>query len=202
VKSPRDRLLDTIRPHITDERVMEAMAAVPRDAFVPPQLVGDAWDNAPLPIGAGQTISQPLVVARMCELLELNGDERILDVGSGSGYHAALLAHLGAHVWSIERHPSLSEQARRNLAAAGVANVTLIVGDGTRGLPDAAPFDAINVAAAAGAAIPPALEEQLADGGRLVVPVEDGDQRLFVVHRTPDGLRRTGLERVRFVPLV
>jgi protein-L-isoaspartate(D-aspartate) O-methyltransferase len=202
VKSPRDRLLATIRPHIADERVMEAMAAVPRDAFVPPQLIGEAWDNAPLPIGSGQTISQPLVVARMCELLELDGDERVLDVGTGSGYHAALLAYLSAHVWSIERHASLSDQARRNLAAAGVENVTLVVGDGSRGLPGEAPFDAINVAAAAGAAIPSALEEQLADGGRLVVPVEDGDQRLFVVHRTHEGLERTGLERVRFVPLV
>ena len=105
-------------------------------------------------------------------------------------------------MWSIERHAALSEQARRNLAAAGVENVTLVVGDGARGLPEEAPFDAINVAAAAGAAIPPALEEQLADGGRLVVPVEDGDQRLFVVHRTrAEGLKRTGLERVRFVPL-
>jgi protein-L-isoaspartate(D-aspartate) O-methyltransferase len=202
VKSARDRLLDQLRPHITDERVMEAMATVPRDTFVPPQLAADAWDNAPLPIGSGQTISQPLVVARMCELLELSGHERVLDVGTGSGYHAALLAYLGGHVWSIERHASLSEQARHNLAAAGVHNVTLVVGDGARGLPDEAPFDAINVAAAAGAAIPAALEEQLADGGRLVVPVEDGDQRLFVVHRTPEGLTRTGLERVRFVPLV
>jgi protein-L-isoaspartate(D-aspartate) O-methyltransferase len=201
VKSARDRLLDQIRPHIADERVMEAMAAVPRDAFVPPRLVEDAWDNVPLPIGSGQTISQPLVVARMCELLELTGDERILDVGTGSGYHAALLAYLGAHVWSIERHESLSQQAARNLAAVGVQNVTLVVGDGARGLPDVAPFDAINVAAA-GSAIPPALEDQLADGGRLVVPVEDGDQRLFVVHRTSEGLKRTGLERVRFVPLI
>ena len=119
----------------------------------------------PLPIGAGQTISQPLVVARMCELLELRGDERILDVGTGSGYHAALLARLGAHVWSVERHPALSEQAQRNLDAAGVANVTLVVGDGARGLPETAPFDAINVAAAAGDDVPPALEEQLGVGG-------------------------------------
>jgi protein-L-isoaspartate(D-aspartate) O-methyltransferase len=95
VKSARDRLLDQLRPHITDERVMEAMATVPRDTFVPPQLAADAWDNAPLPIGSGQTISQPLVVARMCELLELSGHERVLDVGTGSGYHAALLAYLG-----------------------------------------------------------------------------------------------------------
>jgi protein-L-isoaspartate(D-aspartate) O-methyltransferase len=201
VKSDRDRLLDTLRPHIADERVMAAMEAVPRELFVPPNLVEDAWENVPLPIGSGQTISQPLVVARMCELLQLSGRERILDIGTGSGYHAALLAYLGAHVWSVERHAALSAQARRNLAAAGVENVTLVVGDGTRGLPAEAPFDAINVAAA-GDAIPSALEDQLADGGRLVVPVQDGDQRLFVVHRTREGLKRTGLERVRFVPLV
>jgi protein-L-isoaspartate(D-aspartate) O-methyltransferase len=105
-------------------------------------------------------------------------------------------------VWSVERHPFLSEQAKRNLDAAGVANVTLVVGDGARGLPETAPFDAVNVAAAAGAGVPPALEEQLAPGGRLVVPLSDGDQRLYVVHRTRTGLTRTGLERVRFVPLV
>ncbi len=197
-----DGLLARLRPHISDERVLEAMRAVPRDRFVPEKLAAEAWDNVPLPIGAGQTISQPLVVARMCELLELDGDERILDVGTGSGYHAALLAYLGAHVWSIERHASLSERAQRNLEAANVHNVTLVVGDGARGLPDMAPFDAINVAAAAGDDIPHALEEQLAPGARLVVPVESGDQRLYVVHRTPDGLERTGLERVRFVPLV
>jgi len=202
VKSARDRLLDQLRPHISDERVLEAMQTVPRELFVPPELAADAWDNVPLPIGAGQTISQPLVVARMCELLELTGGERILDVGTGSGYHAALLGRLGAHVWSVERHPFLSEQAKRNLDAAGVANVTLVVGDGARGLPETAPFDAVNVAAAAGAGVPPALEEQLAPGGRLVVPVQDGDQRLFVVHRTRTGLKRTGLERVRFVPLI
>jgi protein-L-isoaspartate(D-aspartate) O-methyltransferase len=202
VSSARDRLLDQLRPHISDERVMEAMEAVPREKFVPPHLAEDAWDNVPLPIGSGQTISQPLVVARMCELLHLHGHERILDVGTGSGYHAALLAYLGGHVWSIERHAALSKQARGNLAAAGVENVTLVVGDGVRGLPEEAPFDAINVAAAAGATIPSALEEQLGTGGRLVVPVEDGDQRLFVVHQTREGLMRTGLERVRFVPLV
>jgi protein-L-isoaspartate(D-aspartate) O-methyltransferase len=202
VKSHRDRLLEQLRPHISDQRVMEAMGAVPRDRFVPPALAREAWDNAPLPIGSGQTISQPLVVARMCELLQLHGRERILDVGTGSGYHAAVLAQLGAHVWSIERHAELSAQARNNLQNAGVENVTLVVGDGTRGLPDQAPFDAINVAAAAGAHIPAALEEQLGDGGHLVVPVEDNDQRLVVVHKTAGGLERRDLERVRFVPLI
>ena len=202
MKTGCDRLLEQLRPHIADQRVLEAMRAVPRDRFVPPELAREAWDNAPLPIGAGQTISQPLVVARMCELLQLHGNERILDVGTGSGYHAAVLAYLGAHVWSIERHAELSERARINLEAAGVANVTLVVGDGTRGLPEQAPFDAINVAAAAGAHVPSALEDQLADGGHLVVPVENSDQRLYVVHKTTAGLERRGLERVRFVPLI
>jgi protein-L-isoaspartate(D-aspartate) O-methyltransferase len=196
------RLIEQLRPHVSDERVLEAMREVPRALFVPKALASEAWDNVPLPIGAGQTISQPLVVARMLELLELRGHERILDVGTGSGYHAALLARLGAHVWSVERHPALSEQAQRNLEAAKIYNVTLVVGDGGRGLPETAPFDAINVAAAAGDQIPQALEDQLGVGARLVVPVETGDQRLFVVHRTRRGLERKGLERVRFVPLV
>jgi protein-L-isoaspartate(D-aspartate) O-methyltransferase len=202
VKRGRDRLLDQLRSHVSDRRVLEAMGAVRRDLFVPPELAADAWQNAPLPIGAGQTISQPLVVARMCELLELTGSERVLDVGTGSGYHAAVLARLCAHVWSIERHAELSRQAAANLRAAGVENVTLMVGDGALGLPELAPFDAINVAAAAGAAIPPALESQLAPGGRLVAPVEDGDQRLYLVRNTDGALERRSLERVRFVPLV
>lgn len=198
----REKLLAELRPHVHDARVLAAVRDVPRERFVPPDLQADAWENVPLPIGQGQTISQPLVVARMCELLELCGDERVLDVGTGSGYHAALLARLADHVWSVERHAALSAQAARNLAAAGVENVTLSVGDGARGLPSAAPFDAINVAAAAGAVVPPALEQQLASGGRLVAPVEDGDQRLVVVHRVDGELTRTSLERVRFVPLV
>jgi protein-L-isoaspartate(D-aspartate) O-methyltransferase len=197
-----DRLIDQLRPHITDERVLEAMHAVPRERFVPAELANEAWDNVPLPIGAGQTISQPLIVARMLEVLELRGGERILDVGTGSGYHAALLAYLGSHVWSVERHRALSEQAQRNLDAAGIHNVTLVVGDGARGLPETAPFDAINVAAAAGDEIPDALQKQLGFGARLVVPVQTGDQRLWLVHRTPRGLESKGLERVRFVPLV
>ena len=135
MKRGRDRLLTQLRPQIDDERVLQAIAAVPRDRFVPAALRRDAWENVPLPIGSEQTISQPLVVARMCELLELRGAERILDIGTGSGYHAAVLAHLGAHVWSIERHAGLSAQAGENLAAAGIGNVTLLVGDGARGLP-------------------------------------------------------------------
>ena len=197
-----DRRMTTLRRHVADERVLAVIASVPRERFVPPDLREEAWENIPLPIGAGQTISQPLVVARMCELLELTGDETVLDVGTGSGYHAALLARLALHVYSIEVHASLSRQAADNLRSAGVANVTLVVGDGSRGLPEHAPYDAINVAAAAGGAIPPALAEQLAPGGRLVAPVEDGEQRLVVARRVGDSVALTELERVRFVPLV
>ena len=197
-----ERLINTLRRYVSDERVLAAIAAVPRDRFVPPDLRAEAWQNIPLPIGSGQTISQPLVVARMCELLELTGGDTVLDVGTGSGYHAALLARLARHVYSIEVHESLSRQAAHNLRAAAVENVTLVVGDGSRGLPDHAPYEAINVAAAAGGSIPPALAEQLAPGGRLVAPVEDGEQRLVVARRTDDGVTLTELERVRFVPLV
>jgi protein-L-isoaspartate(D-aspartate) O-methyltransferase len=197
-----ERLMQTLRRQVDDERVLEAIAAVPRQRFVPADLQAEAWENIPLPIGSGQTISQPLVVARMCELLELTGDETVLDVGTGSGYHAAVLARLARHVYSIEVHGSLSRQAAENLRSAGVDNVTLEVGDGSRGLPAHAPYDAINVAAAAGGTIPPALAEQLAPGGRLVAPVEDGEQRLVVARRTDDGVTVTQLERVRFVPLV
>src|SRR5919109_339516 len=171
-------LMRTLRRHVGDERVLAAIASVPRDRFVPDDLQAEAWENIPLPIGSGQTISQPLVVARMCELLELTGSETVLDVGTGSGYHAALLARLARHVYSIEVHESLSRQAAANLRAAEVTNVTLSVGDGWRGLPEHAPYEAINVAAAAGGAIPAALADQLAPGGRLVAPVEDGEQRL------------------------
>ena len=121
----REQLLRTLRRYLDDERVLAAMRAVPRDLFVPHELASDAWDNVPLPIGCGQTISQPLVVARMCELLELSESDRVLDVGTGSGYHAAVLARLAGHVWSVERHAELSRQAAANLAAAGVDNVTL-----------------------------------------------------------------------------
>jgi protein-L-isoaspartate(D-aspartate) O-methyltransferase len=197
-----ERLMSVLRRHVADQRVLAVMAEVPRERFVPPDLLEEAWENIPLPIGSGQTISQPLVVARMCELLELTGDETVLDVGTGSGYHAALLAKLARHVYSIEVHASLSRQAADNLRAAGIENVTLAVGDGSRGLPEHAPYEAINVAAAAGGEIPPALAEQLAPGGRLVAPVEDGDQRLVVARRTDDGVALTELERVRFVPLV
>lgn len=187
-------LIEALRPHVADVRVLAAIGDVPRDRFVPPDLRARAWENGPLPIGEGQTISQPLVVARMCELLRLRGDERVLDVGTGSGYHAAVLARLTQHVWTIERHASLAGQAAANLEAAGVDNVTLLVGDGRLGHPAAAPYDAINVAAAADE-VPPSLEAQLSSGGRLVAPI---GKRLVVL----SGGRRERFERVAFVPLV
>jgi protein-L-isoaspartate(D-aspartate) O-methyltransferase len=197
-----DALIAELRPLIADERVLEAIRAVPRERFVPRAARGRAYDNCALGIGRGQTISQPLVVARMTELLALAGDERVLDVGTGSGYHAAVLARLATRVWSIERHGALSRAAARNLAAAGVENVELSVGDGTRGLPEAAPFDAINVAAAGTPEALAELEAQLAMGGRLVAPLSEPEQRLVVVRRTPNGLERHLHEEVRFVPLV
>jgi protein-L-isoaspartate(D-aspartate) O-methyltransferase len=196
-----ESLLEKIRPFIGDERVLEAVSAVPRHLFVPAALSRFAWENTALPIGAGQTISQPVVVARMCEVLELGGEEKVLDVGTGSGYHAAVLAHLGREVWSIERKAKLAEQAQRNLAAAGIENVHLIVGDGSAGYAEEGPYDAINVAAAAHD-VPPALEEQLGADGRLVAPVNGGAQRLLLERRRGDRLERTSLEPVRFVPLV
>jgi protein-L-isoaspartate(D-aspartate) O-methyltransferase len=199
---PHERLLAELRRHVSDERVLAAIRAVPRDCFVPSELRDEAWENIPLPIGSGQTISQPLVVARMCELLDLQGDETMLDVGTGSGWHAAVLAQLAARVWSIEVHAELSRVAAANLAACGIDRVELVVGDGSAGLPEHAPYAAINVAAATGDELPPALLDQLAPGGRLVAPVGDADQRLVVAHRTGAGVRIEELERVRFVPLV
>ena len=197
-----ERLIQTLRRYVFDERVLAAMADVPRERFVPPELRRDAWENIPLPIGSGQTISQPLVVARMCELLELTGTERVLDVGTGSGYHAAVLARLCEHVWSIELHPALSRRAAACLAAVGADNVTLVVGDGWDGLAEQAPYDAVNVAAAVGPRVPGPLEAQLAPGGRLVAPVGRSDQRLVRVRRVGENFHREGFERVRFVPLV
>jgi protein-L-isoaspartate(D-aspartate) O-methyltransferase len=202
VTARADRLVEQLRPHIRDERVLTAIATVPRGLFVPRRFMGAAWENTALPIGSGQTISQPVVVARMCELLELQGRERVLDVGTGSGYHAAVLAQLGAEVWSIEREPELSRRAAAALRSAGVEKVQLIVGDGSQGHLPAAPYDAINVAAAAQRKPPVALEEQLGEGGRLVAPVDGPDQRLMLVRKTADELVRTWHEPVRFVPLV
>lgn len=196
------QLAQLLRPAIADERVLAAIASIPRERFIPHTQRDRAYANVALPIGSGQTISQPLVVARMLETLGLRPSDRVLDIGTGSGYHAALLSLLAAHVWTIERHRALSERAERALSELGIDNVTCVVGDGWRGLPDQAPFDAINVAAATGEAVPRALEEQLAPGGRLVAPVGTSEQHLMLVTRTEGGLMREMLEAVQFVPLV
>lgn len=185
-----------------DERVLEAMSRVPRERFVPEDLRHIAYEDGALPIGSGQTISQPFMVATICQLLALAGDERVLDVGTGSGYQAAVLAELAAQVVTIERVPELAERARSALVQAGYAEVEVLIGDGSLGAPAWAPFDGIAVAAAA-PAIPPALFEQLVAGGRLVVPRGGRwGQRLMLVERTEDGASERASVSCRFVPLV
>jgi protein-L-isoaspartate(D-aspartate) O-methyltransferase len=190
------------RRGISDERVLTAMARVPRELFVPESVRAYAYADDALPIGEQQTISQPYVVATICSLLALEGHERVLDVGTGSGYQAAVLAELAAEVVTIERIPTLAAAARDALAGAGYPNVEVRVGDGSLGVPERAPFQGIAVAAAA-PGVPPALYDQLAERGRLVVPRGTrGHQELVLVVRTPDGpVQRTSLP-VRFVPLL
>jgi protein-L-isoaspartate(D-aspartate) O-methyltransferase len=187
---------------ITDERVLAAMERVPRELFVPLELRERAYEDAALPIGCGQTISQPYMVARICEALGLTGREHVLDVGTGSGYQAAVLAELAAEIDTIERIPELAERARANLAAAGYDRVRVHVGDGTRGVPERAPFDAIAVAAAA-PELPQLLYDELEPRGRLVVPVgRRRAQRLELVVRSPEGPAVIRSVPCRFVPLV
>ena len=190
------------RRGISDERVLAAMARVPRELFVPENLRAYAYDDGALPIGHGQTISQPFIVATICSLLALEGTERVLDVGTGSGYQAAVLAELAAEVVTIERIPALADAARARLAEAGYEEVDVRVGDGSTGVPERAPFDAIAVAAAA-PLVPPALYEQLSERGRLVVPRGSRrGQELVLVAGTPSGpVERTSIP-CRFVPLV
>ena len=157
---------------VRDPFVLEAMRRVPREVFVPPALEEFAFDDAPLPIGEEQTISQPYVVATMIESLGLDPDDRVLEVGAGSGYAAAVLGAIAKEVWAIERHAKLAEAAAERMETLGYGHVHVVVGDGTRGLPEHAPFDAILVSAG-GPQVPEALLEQLADGGRLVIPVGD-----------------------------
>jgi protein-L-isoaspartate(D-aspartate) O-methyltransferase len=192
-----------VRRDIHDRRVLDAMERVPRELFVPEELRERAYDDAALPIGSGQTISQPAMVALICELLALRGDERVLDVGTGSGYQAAVLAELAAEVHTVERLRDLAEQARENLDAAGYAGrVVVHVGDGTLGDVEHAPFAAIAVAAAAPEP-PRPLYEQLEPGGRLVLPVGSRrDQLLELVVRGPEGPVFARSIPCRFVPLV
>jgi protein-L-isoaspartate(D-aspartate) O-methyltransferase len=202
--SPREaaELAHFLRPAVDDERVLAAVASVPRELFVPESQRNRAYANVALPIGSGQTISQPLVVARMLELLALAPTDRVLDVGTGSGYHAALLSLLCDHVYTIERHAELTDAARQIASHLGIDNITFRVGDGWEGWPEEAPFDAINVAAAISDELPEALEDQLADGGRMVAPVGGTAQHLTLTERTGNRIRRRQLEAVQFVPLV
>ncbi|NNJ26131.1 protein-L-isoaspartate(D-aspartate) O-methyltransferase [Alienimonas chondri] len=187
---------------IADERVIAAVAAVDRARFMPPGQRSAAWIDAARPIGSGQTISQPSLVARMTGALELTGDETVLEIGTGSGYQAAILARLCARVVTVERLPELADPARETLGELGVENVTFRTGDGTLGAPEEAPFDAIVVTAAA-PDVPPALRDQLADGGRLVIPVGDRfTQELIRVRKTGKEFDRETLCGCRFVPLI
>lgn len=190
------------RRGILDERVLRAMARVPRELFVPDNLRHLAYADGALPIGFGQTISQPFIVATICSLLGLSGEERVLDVGTGSGYQAAVLAELADEVVTIERVPELAEQARAALRQAGYDNVDVRLGDGSLGVPERAPYDGIAVAAAA-PTVPPALYDQLAEGGRLVVPRGGrSGQELVLVERTPQGPVERRSVTCRFVPLL
>jgi protein-L-isoaspartate(D-aspartate) O-methyltransferase len=183
-------------------RVLEAMARVPRERFVPAGVRHLAYADRALPILCEQTISQPYIVALMTDALELEGRERVLEIGTGSGYQAAVLAELAARVVSIERHAELSREAGQALADCGYTNVTLLVGDGTLGFAEQAPYDGILVTAA-GAHVPPALEEQLAEGGTLVMPVGPREgQVLQAFHKISGKLYAEPLSGCRFVPLV
>ncbi len=200
----RERMVNTqiAARGIRDPRVLAAMRKVPRHLFVDEALKDQAYGDYPLPIGEGQTISQPYIVALMTEALELKGPEKVLEVGTGSGYQAAILAELARWVYSIERYPSLAQRAKRILEKLGYHNVIIKVGDGTKGWPEAAPFDAI-IVTAAGPKIPEPLLAQLKDGGRLVMPVGDEwSQYLIKVTKKGDELIKENLGAVRFVKLV
>ena len=188
---------------VRDARVLEAMRRVPRDRFVPAERRADAWADRPVPIGRGQTISQPFMVALMSEALGLHGSERVLEVGTGSGYQAAVLGELAAEVFSVERIAELAGTAARTLEELGCANVTVVIGDGCRGLLEHAPFDAILVAAAA-PSVPAALRDQLADGGILVVPIGESAavQVLTLVRRAGARFEVEEGTGCRFVPLI
>jgi protein-L-isoaspartate(D-aspartate) O-methyltransferase len=199
----KEEMLKMLRGNIGD-RVIEAMGRVPREFFIPESIRSMAYEDHPLPIGEGQTISAPHMVAIMCDVLDLREGMRVLDVGTGSGYHAAVMADLVSpkgHVYSIERVPELVVFARRNLREAGIENVTVVEGDGSSGLSDYAPYDRINVAATA-PEVPEPLKEQLKVGGKLVIPVGSCYQELVLVIRTGEGFELEHHGGVVFVPLI
>jgi len=198
----KERLIESLRNYVS-ERVVEAMSRVPRELFVPEELRPMAYEDRPLPIGHGQTISAPHMVAMMCDLLDLREGMKVLEVGGGCGYHAAVMAELvgpSGHVYSVERIPELVEMARRNLERARYRNVSMILGDGTLGYSEQAPYDRISVAASA-PDIPEPLKEQLRPGGRMVIPVGSYSQDLLVVTKNHD-IRVERAMGVIFVPLI
>ena len=199
----RRRLVETLRERgIRDLAVLRAFDMTPRHAFVPTGVRHRAYEDAPLPIGSGQTISQPSIHARYLELLELKGHERVLEIGTGSGYQTVLLSHLVAQIFTIERIPALYTMAREAIARAGAKNVSMLLGDGTVGWREYAPYDAILVSAG-GPGIPQPLVEQLADGGRMLVPVGGRDeQTLKLVRRQGAQVQTSDVAPVRFVPLL
>ncbi|WP_246074846.1 protein-L-isoaspartate(D-aspartate) O-methyltransferase [Nonomuraea terrae] len=188
---------------VTDPRLLAAVAATPRERFVPPPHAARAGLDEPIPIGHGQPTTQPSLVAEMVDALRLSGGETVLEIGTGYGYQTALLARLAGTVYTVERHADLADHARANLSALGVANAEVVVGDGTAGLPDLAPFDAIIVSAAA-TRVPDPLAEQLAEGGRLVMPITTALADMVTVYGKRGGrlLRRRSLVAANFVPLI
>jgi protein-L-isoaspartate(D-aspartate) O-methyltransferase len=203
-QAARDRMVETqiSARGIRDERVMSAMRSVPRHIFVPESSRGAAYGDYPLPIGHGQTISQPYIVAMMTALLLIRPDDRVLEIGAGSGYQAAILGTLAKEVLSIERIPEVARMAAENLSASGITTVKVIVGDGTLGYPENAPYDGVLITAATHS-IPPPLIDQLAEGGRLVAPVGSRDlQELIRLTKKGNDLTREFFGGVVFVPLL
>lgn len=202
---PRERMIERLREHykIGDERVLDAMRRVPRHLFVPDALKSQAYKDNALPIAANQTISQPFIVARMTELLELNNQSKILEIGAGSGYQSAILSQLAGRIYAIERVPQLAEEARRRLEKLNVNNVSLARADGTNGLDKHAPYDAILVAAGS-PSLPEPLLKQLKTGGKLVIPIGDNQkaQKLIRVTRTASGFETEDFGDCSFVPLI
>jgi protein-L-isoaspartate(D-aspartate) O-methyltransferase len=202
VKGQEDLVRAVIAAGVRDERVLEALREVPRANFVPPDLAGRAFLDLPLPIPHGQVTTQPSLSAKMIEALGFSGSERVLEVGTGYGFQTALLAHLSGFVWSIERWPDVAETARENLTRYGVTNVEVVAGDGTEGLPEHAPYDAILISAAF-PSVPPPLAQQLAPGGRLVQPIGSGGAEAVVLFEKVNGelVRRHTITGAHFVRL-